>query len=196
MPERALLALVLVLLGYAPALGDAYGRFEGQFRATFLPDGLTVRLEETLRYVEPHGVVWEAPAGLISDGASIPRLLWSVVGGPFSGKYRTAAIVHDRYCETMDRPWQQVHRAFYTASRAAGVSEAQALLMYYAVYRFGPRWEISRSDDTSRIVFRPRAVPAELDEMRQRIEQGAIDLRGIEAEADRSLGGLPRSFIE
>ncbi len=35
------------------------------------------------------------PAGIITDGASIPRFLWRVVGPPMSGLYRRAAVVHD-----------------------------------------------------------------------------------------------------
>ena len=48
-----------------------------------------------LRYTDPKGVVWIAPAGSVIDGASIPRALWSFMGGPFEGKYRNASVLHD-----------------------------------------------------------------------------------------------------
>jgi len=35
------------------------------------------------------------PAGTPTDGASIPRALWSIVGSPFTGKYTPAAVLHD-----------------------------------------------------------------------------------------------------
>jgi len=35
------------------------------------------------------------PAGSQSDGASIPKLLWRVVGSPLTGPYRNQAILHD-----------------------------------------------------------------------------------------------------
>lgn len=33
--------------------------------------------------------------GLITDGASIPKFLWSIIGCPFTGKYVGSAIFHD-----------------------------------------------------------------------------------------------------
>lgn len=35
------------------------------------------------------------PYFFLSDGASIPRLLWTLVGSPWSGDYVQAAVVHD-----------------------------------------------------------------------------------------------------
>jgi hypothetical protein len=43
-----------------------------------------------LRYTDPKDEVWVAPAGSVTDGASIPRYLWSLMGGPFEGQYRNA----------------------------------------------------------------------------------------------------------
>jgi len=40
-------------------------------------------------------LVFLAPKGMRTDGASIPRFFWRVVGSPFTGKYRRAAIFHD-----------------------------------------------------------------------------------------------------
>jgi hypothetical protein len=69
-------------------------------------------------------------------------MLWSIAGGPFEGKYRNAAIIHDYYCVLQSRPWRDTHLVFYNAMRAADVEERQAKLMYGAVYYFGPRWGI------------------------------------------------------
>lgn len=33
--------------------------------------------------------------GFVTDGASIPRIFWSLIGCPFSGKYVGSAIIHD-----------------------------------------------------------------------------------------------------
>lgn len=57
-------------------------------------DGRRFRLLSPLA-VEVDGVVYTAPAGMLTDGASIPRLLWRAVGAPWSGTYRRAAVVHD-----------------------------------------------------------------------------------------------------
>ena len=40
-----------------------------------------------------------AKAGYITDGASIPRFLWALVGSPWTGYYTRAAIIHDLLCE-------------------------------------------------------------------------------------------------
>ena len=39
--------------------------------------------------------VYTAPAGMVFDGASIPRFFWRVIGNPFGGRYRHAAAIHD-----------------------------------------------------------------------------------------------------
>src|SRR5262249_17871084 len=63
------------------------------------------------------------------------------VGGPFEGLYRNASIVHDTECDLQVRAWRDVHRMFYNGMRAGGVGRIKAMLMYAAVYRFGPRWK-------------------------------------------------------
>jgi Protein of unknown function (DUF1353) len=66
--------------------------------------------------------------------------LWSVIGSPFTGKYRDASVIHDYYCDIRARPWPSVHRVFYDAMIVSGVSVSRAKLMYAAVYFAGPRW--------------------------------------------------------
>jgi hypothetical protein len=94
-------------------------------------------------YVDPTRIEWDAPAGSIVDGASIPRFAWSIIGGPFEGKYRDASVVHDVACDQRKRPWESVHEMFYSAMRASGVGSVLAKTMYAAVYHFGPRWPLS-----------------------------------------------------
>ena len=36
------------------------------------------------------------PYMFVTDGASIPRYLWSIVGSPWTGNYPQAAVVHDK----------------------------------------------------------------------------------------------------
>ncbi|HLC13245.1 MAG TPA: DUF1353 domain-containing protein, partial [Chthoniobacterales bacterium] len=68
----------------------AWGYYSGQVEARWENDGRHMTLLSELRYIDPDGVVWIAPAGSVVDGASIPRALWSFMGGPFDGKYRNA----------------------------------------------------------------------------------------------------------
>jgi len=120
---------------------EGFGRYEGlPPQVELSDDGRTVRLLRPLSYYQEAGDAWPVPAGTEADGASIPRAFWSLIGGPFEGKYRNASIVHDHYCVTRDRPWAQVHRMFHEAMRCSGVDRTRAGVMYYAVYRFGPRW--------------------------------------------------------
>ena len=105
------------------------------------PDRRRWSLTHEFNYIDPAKQMWEAPAGLIVDGASIPRPFWSVIGGPFEGLYREASIVHDAGCCAQMQPWSDVHHMFYNAMRCSGVGWAKAKTMFWAVWAFGPRWK-------------------------------------------------------
>jgi hypothetical protein len=120
------------------------GHFVGVVKAQWRPDGRTMTLLEDFSYVDPDGLVWNAPKGLVTDGASIPKLAWSLIGGPFEGQYRDAAVVHDAACDRKDRTWEAVHEMFYRAMLTSHVDLTKAKIMYAAVYHFGPRWESIR----------------------------------------------------
>ncbi|MEM7192534.1 MAG: DUF1353 domain-containing protein, partial [Pseudomonadota bacterium] len=91
-------------------------------------------------YTDSRGSIWLAPKGTISDGASIPRVFWTYIGGPLSGLYRKASIIHDYYCDTRSRPAGDVHRVFYEGLLQSGVRSSKAWVMYQAVALFGPNW--------------------------------------------------------
>jgi hypothetical protein len=120
-----------------------YGRFDGPVRAKWLPDGRLMCLLEPLVFHQGSDGDWTAPAKTLTDGASIPQVFWALIGGPFEGKYRDAAVCHDFQCCVKTRPWQLVHRMFFDAMMANGEALWRAKLMYFAVYFFGPRWPSS-----------------------------------------------------
>jgi hypothetical protein len=102
--------------------------------------GKIYRLTDPLDYLsaltkEIHTV----PAGFESDGASVPRIFWSVF--PPSGPYTPAAILHDALCEERTLPAKTVHRMFLEAMHSLGVPRRIRWPMYAAVRAFGPRWE-------------------------------------------------------
>jgi hypothetical protein len=119
---------------------DYFGRFIGKFVAEFdNTDGRKVTLQEPYSFVDPTGNEWDVPTGYQTDGASVPEALWALYP-PFTGNYRQAAVIHDYYCDNKQRTWQDTHKVFYYAMRAANVDEKTAKIMYGAVYLFGPRW--------------------------------------------------------
>src|SRR5574338_1005060 len=114
-----------------------WGHYDGEPVTKWNPDGRTMTLLTELRYTDPKGEVWVAPIGSVVDGASIPRYLWSFMGGPFEGKYRNASVLHDVAYGEHKRPWQDCDRMFYYAMRCSGVGGTEAKTMYYALYKFG-----------------------------------------------------------
>lgn len=132
--------LVFVSISTPVSSAQEFGRYVGTVQAQWLDDGRKMRLLVPFAYIDPKGLEWQAPAGWIIDGASIPRIAWSLIGGPFEGKYRDASVIHDVGCDQKTKPWESVHEVFYWAMRASGVKRRRAKIMYAAVYHFGPRW--------------------------------------------------------
>jgi hypothetical protein len=141
-------AIVLIfsscLFGYAqisnpPTTPDQYGQFTGvlQFQED---DGVNKIVLQTYSYTDTNGHTLTADSGFKTDGASIPRALWTFVGSPFTGKYVGAAVIHDVGCDTHKYSWQITHRMFYTAMLALGVRDDYAKILYWGVRLGGPKW--------------------------------------------------------
>ncbi len=167
-----------------------WGYFSGPIDTRWESDGRTMTLLNELRYTDPKGVVWIAPAGSKVDGVSIPRAFWSFIGGPFEGKYRNASVLHDVAYEEKSRPWQEVDRMFYNAMRCSGVGPVEAKTMYYALYRHGRHWKFSIKEAqaaTPEDANPPRATavnPEEVDAIQQWIRQNNPTLDQIESRAE------------
>jgi hypothetical protein len=174
--------------------GPKWGYFNGEPVTRWNPDGRTMTLLNELRYTDPQGFTWVAPAGSEVDGASIPRYLWSIMGGPFEGKYRKASVLHDVAYGQKNRPWQDCDRMFYYAMRCGGVSAVEAKTMYYALYRFGNHWKfpIKRAKavkvaGTTVARAIPRAIPVnpnEINEAHDWIQRAEPSLEQIEQRAE------------
>ncbi|HEU0275974.1 MAG TPA: DUF1353 domain-containing protein [Candidatus Udaeobacter sp.] len=174
-----------------------WGFYDGEPVTKWNPDGRTMTLLTELRYTDPKGNVWIAPIGSVVDGASIPKYLWSFMGGPFEGKYRNASVLHDVAYGDRKRPWQDCDRMFYYAMRCSGVSGVEAKTMFYALYKFGHHWKfpIKRAKPVKfdgQLVARgepiPRAIPvnpAEINEARDWIQNSDPSLEQIEQRADK-----------
>jgi Protein of unknown function (DUF1353) len=149
---KALAFLLFALLAQAGHgwSAAAQGRFLGEFELIGIlnpSEGREKRLKYNFGFVDPDGVAWEARAGLKTDGASIPEWALPIIGGRYSSEYIKAAVLHDHYCDRRVRTWEDTHRMFYHALRAQGVPELKALTMYYAVYNYGPKWQVVRTGE-------------------------------------------------
>jgi hypothetical protein len=82
--------------------------------------------------------------GFWTDSASIPRVAWSIIGSPFSGKYVCGALVHDVLynAQPIDIERDDADNIFYQIMLESGVGHLKAWLMYHAVRMFGNSiWE-------------------------------------------------------
>jgi Protein of unknown function (DUF1353) len=157
-PRSAFALVLLSLLGGLFLLGVIYlafwmggigtsvenwGEFSGSPKSEWLDDGNKMKLLEDFTYKDRRKKPWMAPRESIVDGASIPRILWTMVGAPLNGEYRNASIVHDVECDLKREESDAVHLMFYEGCRCGGVGETKAKLLYAAVYYFGPQWTVA-----------------------------------------------------
>jgi hypothetical protein len=151
--------VIASILLAALAVAGNFGYFIGQPRTKWSPDGRTMTLLADFTYVDSHSVRWTAPANSVIDGASIPQLFWSIVGGPYEGQYRNASIVHDTECQTPHKhDWRSVHRMFYSACRAGGVGLIKGKILFAAVYHFGPRWPMPHASLAAKPILRSASL--------------------------------------
>ena len=93
-------------------------------------------LEKDFRYHSSLGLI-TVPAGTETDGASIPRMFWSVLD-PFS-EYFSAAVVHDFLYSPANTEYDRWESdiIFKEAMYNLGVPWQKRELIYHAVRMFG-----------------------------------------------------------
>jgi hypothetical protein len=105
-----------------------------------------MRVKEQSRYVDRYGNWWMVLPGSVINGAGrrwhskILLCFACRILPKFVGRYRTASVFHDRYCQLNEYPSWMVHRMFYECMRCKGVGPIQAWVMWAAVRLFGPRF--------------------------------------------------------
>lgn len=121
-------------------------RFTGELTITHLDaDWKRWRLEQPLVYEIgslDSGKVVTAPAGMVSDGASVPRFLWAIL--PAWGRYSRAAVIHDHLCDRIANgdphefaiTRKRADRIFLEAMKVCGVKRPIRWAMYFAVRLF------------------------------------------------------------
>src|SRR5215510_1582180 len=198
--SRLAACMVLLSCWTGSATAQNLGRFEGELVLRALPDGRNMELVRPFKYIDSRGVIWPVPAGTRVDGASIPSAFWSIIGAPYTGKYREASVIHDYYCEARSRHWKAVHKVFLDGMLTRGVERIQALLMYLAVYRFGPRWDFDvdacfckgcpacANPMLRRVAkYKSEYKAADFEELRGKLTGGRFTLEQLEDAADYQL---------
>ena len=89
----------------------------------------------------------EVPKGFITDGASIPRFLWRVLGSPMEPQTCGAAIRHDYAYTRGELPRKEADDRFYGNLRAAGVGVPRAFCYWLGVRAFGWIFYNNKGDD-------------------------------------------------
>jgi hypothetical protein len=84
----------------------------------------------------------------VSDGASVPQILWNIF--PPFGSYLYAAIIHDVLCDLAKLGVCPIDstmaaKVFKEAMEALGVSKWKSQPMYRAVLFLGPRWKANNN---------------------------------------------------
>jgi len=143
-----------------------HGAFSGEPVAVWLteqePDR-HMQLTADFWFDDPNGKRWHAPAKMRTDGASIPPQLWWLVGSPYTGDYRRAALVHDQACVDSNgdrKKRREADRMFYHACRAGGCSVRDATVLYVGV-RVGALMDRFPKAKSSTEALRPHLMRSE-----------------------------------
>ncbi len=81
-------------------------------------------------------VIIRVPIGFITDGASIPKIAWSLIGSPWSGRYSRAAVIHDYGYSSQTITRKEVDTIFLDGMKILGVSWWKRKTMWFFVRSF------------------------------------------------------------
>lgn len=98
-------------------------------------DGENWILTAPLVYQTTGGDTWEVPEHFVTDYASIPRLLWTLVGDPDS--CGPAAVLHDYLYRTGIVSRAEADRLFYEALGDLGMRASKRYVMWLALRAAG-----------------------------------------------------------
>ena len=75
--------------------------------------------------------------GFDFDGASIPKLLWSIYGSPLNGNYVVASLIHDGLYASQKVSKSIADKIFLDVMKQSNVGYIKRTSMYLAVKMFG-----------------------------------------------------------
>ncbi len=150
-----------------------------------LGDGRNVQLFEPFAYGDLNRRTWVVPPGYISNGASIPQVLWPFGVTPLVGRYRDASLLHDYLCQVRATPTSdETHLLFYEAMRVSGVERFTAWVFWDVVSWFGPSWKPGKGIRSPDCV-RKADYPADVENLLKAMQAGAIKPEQASAELQK-----------
>ena len=87
--------------------------------------------------VESLGYSVTVKNGFDFDGASIPKLLWSIYGSPLNGNYVVASLIHDGLYASQKVSKSVSDKIFLDIMKQSNVGYIKRTSMYLAVKMFG-----------------------------------------------------------
>ena len=130
----------------------------GLATTTSFADDIESVLAADLTYrIGASGVAITVPRGFVTDFASIPQPLWSILSP--HGRYSRAAIVHDYLYWSQSCTRDQADNLFMIAMQESGVADSDRTAIYQAVSWAGEdAWDANRAERAQGL---PRIIPAD-----------------------------------
>ncbi len=76
------------------------------------------------------------PKGFITDGKSIPRIVWTLIGSPWSGQGAKSAVNHDYHYHIQTITRKAADKEFLLGLKILGVGWVKRRIMYCAIRIF------------------------------------------------------------
>ena len=126
--------------------------FTSKLKCDFVPLSDNIILTAELAYrCDRSQQVFVVPQGFVSDGASIPRVLWPIIGQPFDFRWRKEAVLHDFFYRAEHKIVSRklADQIFYDSLRDNGLRYTKAQSMYIGLRLFGwAAWSSSLKETT------------------------------------------------
>ena len=107
-------------------------RFPLELEGKFIGKGRW-ELSAPFEYHARKSFVIVVPEKFVTDGASIPKFAFSLVGGRWTGKYVRGAVIHDYLYYSQFILRKTADKIFLEAMKYSGVNFVKRRIMYLAV---------------------------------------------------------------
>ena len=134
-------------------------QFSRSIITEWLNDGIRMRVVYDVTYIDSNGREWLLKAGFTTDGASIPHQLWSIVGAPYNGKYRVAALFHDAAYADPGVPKPQADLMFRNLCIDLGCDHSLAEVLYTGVRLAGGSSYTNDQYDSALVLVKAQVKP-------------------------------------